>query len=87
MYEEIEKLLVSERVWMIRGESFGKAHTSFKIILMRTVKASDFFLSSLWPVLAPFSLFLVAVSVLYPLMLVPRFDHSQQTTAEFWVCI
>lgn len=35
-----------------------------RICLMRTVRASDFFLSSLWPVEAPFSLFLVAANVL-----------------------
>ena len=35
-----------------------------RICLMRTVRASDFFLSSLWPVEAPFSLCLVAAKVL-----------------------
>jgi len=38
--------------------------TCLRICLMRTVSASDFFLSSLCPVLAPLSLFLVDASVL-----------------------
>jgi len=39
-------------------------YTCFKICRIRTVRASDFFFSSLWPVLAPLSLVLVAAKVL-----------------------
>lgn len=53
----------------IQGAGEARAHeeamyTCFKICRIRTVRASDFFFSSLWPVLAPLSLVLVAAKVL-----------------------